>query len=275
MKDLIEYLKKSIIFLGHFGEMRKPIPIATAFLISVNTVLFLVTAKHVVLDPKSKEVKDRELYAMYNVKTPGKPYWRDLGGFRTAHKFDWIFHRDVDVDIAMLPFPLEPEIDTMVIPDTIFEAKSNLLELDDVFFLSYQPGTALDGVSPVFRSGIVSRINSNNTFLIDAAAFPGNSGSPVFAKPTVIELPNKLGMQVSGGKFVGIIGSYIPYQEVARSDQTGQARVIFEENTGLSLVWGADYIREIQGSEVFKQQLIKIEDEEREEKERELRRRKT
>jgi len=61
-----------------------------------------------------------------------------------------------------------------------------------------------------------------------------------------------------GGKFIGIIGEYLPYQEVAISTQTGRKRVVFEENTGLSRVWSVNFIREIVESNTFKQQLDKV-----------------
>ena len=61
-----------------------------------------------------------------------------------------------------------------------------------------------------------------------------------------------------GGKFIGIIGEYIPYQEVAISTQTGRPRVVFEENTGLSKVWSITFMRDIVESDVFKQQLDKV-----------------
>ncbi len=57
---------------------------------------------------------------------------------------------------------------------------------------------------------------------------------------------------------IGIIGQSVTYQEVARSTQTGRARVIFEENTGLSKVWSVDFIKEIIDSDKFKEQLDKI-----------------
>jgi len=61
-----------------------------------------------------------------------------------------------------------------------------------------------------------------------------------------------------GGKFIGIIGEYLPYQEVAISTQTGRKRVVFEENTGISRVWSVNFIREIVESNTFKQQLDKV-----------------
>ena len=43
---------------------------------------------------------------------------------------------------------------------------------------------------------------------------------------------------------LGLVSSYVPYQEVARSDQTGRPLMIFEENSGLTSVVPASLIRE-------------------------------
>jgi len=49
--------------------------------------------------------------------------------------------------------------------------------------------------------------------------------------------------------------SYVPYQEVAISTQTGRPRVVFEENTGLSRVWSVNFMKEIMESPLFKEQI--------------------
>ena len=54
-----------------------------------------------------------------------------------------------------------------------------------------------------------------------------------------------IGADKLGGKLVGIIGSYLPYLDVAISEQTKRPRVVFEENTGLSKVWSTSLISEI------------------------------
>lgn len=131
--------------------------------------------------------------------------------------------------------------------------------LYDVFFLSYQPGAADDEiVSPVARAGTISLIKPNGTFLIDGSAFPGNSGSPVFLKPSAIRFDSKgisIGGDPLGGKFIGILGSYLAYQEVAVSMQTGHPRVVFEENTGLTIVSSVELIQDLIESEPVRDQL--------------------
>ena len=43
---------------------------------------------------------------------------------------------------------------------------------------------------------------------------------------------------------IGVVKSYIPYKDVAISQQTGKPKVIFEENSGLALVETVDSIEE-------------------------------
>ena len=96
---------------------------------------------------------------------------------------------------------------------------------------------------------MISLINEDGSFYIDGFAFPGNSGSPVFILTSPAEYKVK---------FAGIIGSYLPYQEAAISKQTGRTRIIFEENTGLSIVWSVKFLEEIIKSKEFQQQLDKL-----------------
>jgi hypothetical protein len=60
-----------------------------------------------------------------------------------------------------------------------------------------------------------------------------------------------MGLSKRSGKFIGIISGYIPYDEVAVSTQTNKPRVIFEENTGLAVVWSINYVLEILSSTEF------------------------
>ena len=63
-------------------------------------------------------------------------------------------------------------------------------------------------------------LQNDKTILIDAFAFPGNSGSPVFLKSSPIRYDTNtfnIGGDELGDKFIGIIGAYIPYEDVAVS----------------------------------------------------------
>jgi len=167
----------------------------------------------------------------------------------------------------------EQKDDVLTIPENMFLSIDDLSEVCDIFFLAYQPGTQPQKrISPIIRSGIISLINEDKTFYIDASAFPGNSGSPVFLKPLPVRFSRRsdvvqapvssgdiaMGPDPSGGKFIGIVGEYITYREHAISTQTRRTRIVFEENTGLSRVWSISFIKEILESESFRQQLATV-----------------
>jgi hypothetical protein len=162
-----------------------------------------------------------------------------------------------DSDLALIPFGIRPDFDAKVVPEKMFLESTQLLELQDLFFVSFQPGIdAPDSITPVTRRGMVSVLNSDGTFYMDAFAFPGNSDSPVFVKPspvTFVEGGTAIG-DPRACQFVGIIGEYLPYREAAISTQTRRPRVIFEENTGLARVWPVQALREMTASPVFRAQ---------------------
>jgi len=262
MKKLIEEIKKKVVFIGKVDHEGRPQFQATGFLVSVQNIYHLLTAKHVVVNIKTGELQDNEMLAFFNSKN-GEIASRSIKDIKRRFGVNWIFHQNAEVDIAIIPFGLDPQKDDVkVIPDNLFLLPDSLFELYDVFFLSYQPGVEFQKrISPIIRSGTISIINEDETFHVDASAFPGNSGSPVFLKPSPIRFGDQ-GISICGdqlgGQFIGIIGEYIPYQEVAISTQTGRPRVIFEENTGLSKVWSVTFIREILESSAFGEQLNKL-----------------
>lgn len=262
MIDLTSQIKKTIVFIGKTTEEGKIQLHATGFLVQVQNIFHLVTAKHVVVDSRTNNIIDSGMIVFFNLKD-GIIGSRSIDEIKKNFAVNWIFHENKDVDIAIIPFGLDPQKDDVkTIPENMFLATDRLFELYDVFFLSYQPGIEPQKrISPVIRNGTISLINDDKTFYIDAFAFPGNSGSPVFLKFSPIRFDEKgisIGGDQLGGKFIGIIGLYLPYQEVAISTQTGRPRVVFEENTGLSKVWSVTFIKEIVESTVFKQQLNKL-----------------
>jgi hypothetical protein len=257
----LEEIKKTIVFLGDIRDKKTQL-YATGFLVRIQNIYHLITAKHVVIDRETGKIKDGNMHVFFNLKSGGIGK-RTILGIKDGFNVDWVFHKNDEIDIAVIPFGLNHEKDDVkVIPEDLFLLPDRLFELYDVFFLSYQPGIELrDKVSPIFRSGTISIINEDKTFFVDASAFPGNSGSPVFLKPSPIRFDEEgisIGGDQLGGKFIGIIGEYIPYTEVAISIQTGRPRVVFEENTGLSKVWTVGFVKEIIESDVFHRQLNKL-----------------
>ena len=99
----------------------------------------------------------------------------------------------------------------------------------------------------IVRSGNIARIQDaidhrSNDFLIDTFIFPGNSGGPVVTKPEAMAIHET--KAVSRAYLIGVIQSYVPYQDFAISKQTGRTRVMFVENSGLTSVIPIDFVIE-------------------------------
>ena len=241
MKNILQNIKNSIVFIGKIVN-NQPQIYGTGFLISVDNHVHLVTAKHVI------EKEFMQLGVFGNTKQLSMMSFKPFNDFYNSN-LEWIRHNNNNIDIAVIPFLVNPN-DKLVFIDhnLLLDNLNDLIELSDIFYGSFQPGInnlEKDGsVNPIYRKGFVSRINNDGTFYIDSAAFPGNSGSPIFNYPSVIEINDQV---VSIGsvkpiKLLGVMSSYTPYQDIAVSAQTGRTRVIFEENTGISMVFSSERI---------------------------------
>ncbi|HFC10986.1 MAG TPA: serine protease [Candidatus Kaiserbacteria bacterium] len=248
---LITQIKESIIFLG-FLKDNNPVYTGTGFLIQVDNIFYVVTAKHVV----EKDFKN--MFIFRNSKNFGINY-RPIAEI-LQKGLSWKVHQNSSVDIAMLPFIMSDEDRVKFVPKELFiDNEKEISELTELFFGSYQPGiNDLDKqINSVVRKGVVSRINPEKTFYMDGFAFPGNSGSPVFLLPTSIKIDDNGSVQIGAPmqvKLAGIIGAYVPYEDVAISQQTGRIKNISTENTGLALVHSTILLNEITRSDSFQEQ---------------------
>ncbi len=170
---------------------------------------------------------------------------------------NWTAHPDPECDVAVLGInPDQLMADN--IEHTFFyddraltceqAATLGVSEGDGVFILGFPLGQAGDERNYVIaRQGIIGRAQhwlrgNASTFLIDASIFPGNSGGPVLLKPEAVAIRGTKANDKCA--LIGMVSSYLPYQEVAVSQQTGRPRMIFEENSGLATVVPCDAINE-------------------------------
>ena len=122
------------------------------------------------------------------------------------------------------------------------------VEGDGIFVVGFPLGLVGDARNyPVVRYGVIARIQDwirrdQDTFLIDAPAFPGNSGGPVVLKPETAALKGT--RAITHSLLVGVISKQLRSREVAVSARTGAPRVVFEEDTGLAEVVPAELVRE-------------------------------
>lgn len=213
--------------------------------------VYLVTNRHVLAElPRA--------YLRFNPQADKPAREFDLSLFDDLGEPLWFCHPDPEADVAVMPinFDLLQEREMQV---AYFENDAHvagiaamnelgITEGDFAYILGFPMGLVGDHRNAVIvRSGTIARIRdtlakSNKTFLVDAFAFPGNSGGPVILKPEAIAIDGTRAPAVS--LLIGIVRAYVPYEDVAVSLQTNRPRVVFEENSGLAAVQPVDLIEE-------------------------------
>lgn len=185
----IEKIKPSIVAIGTYKKTQSPSFIfrGTGFVIGDGN--HIATNAHVL--PDSDSADGSELAVMIRST-------HNEGSIRRAR----LISKDTDHDLAVVSFegPAQP---AMAMGDS-----ANVREGQEVGFTGFPIGGAL-GFSPVTHRGVISAITpigvpggnsrqlntklinqlkrgSFNIFQLDATAYPGNSGSPVFNPETGI-----------------------------------------------------------------------------------------
>jgi len=195
LADIVEVNKKSIVAVGTYMPKRSPkgVFLGTGFVIGDGRLI--VTNAHVL--PKNIELKSIETVAVF---------------FRQKQKIKMsqvkVVAVDKEHDIAVLKLA-SAELPAMKLSDSVVR------EGQFIAFTGYPIGMVL-GLHPVTHRGIVSAIspvvlpmlrarqlnakllkrlrNPYDVYQLDATAYPGNSGSPVYEEKTgrVIGIVNKV-----------------------------------------------------------------------------------
>ncbi|MFS8215565.1 S1 family peptidase [Paenibacillus polymyxa] len=151
----------------------------------------------------------------------------------------WIPHPDPDVDLCIMPFvPIVNEAATrgvelayITLDEKLIYSDAQLNELtaiEDIVMIGY-PNGLWDRVNnhPIIRRGITAThpgfdYNGKEEFLIDAACFPGSSGSPVLLLNQG-NYVNKSGAMIIGKSRIALLGVlYAGPQHTT----TGEVRVV-------------------------------------------------
>ncbi len=260
MAIIPDFFLNAVVALGIDGTTSEKRWIGTGFIVGRKEVddpsfstHYIITNKHVI-DQKT------HIYVRFNSLGDAlvKDYRINLHNHTGAPLFSAHPHAETDV-IAIQICP-----QTLINDKSIwgsFDLADHALTLEQmkttgvtegnlVYALGFPLGKVDVIKAPICRLGCISRVmdafikqKENPTFLVDAQVFPGNSGGPIVSRPEYLSIE---GTPCNGSaNLIGILSEYIPYQETLYSRQTGKARMIQEENSGLTVVHPVDRIIEV------------------------------
>jgi S1-C subfamily serine protease len=267
MALLPPFFLDAVVALGFGDDPEKRNWVGTGFLYGVlekksdeknkSYFVFLVTNKHVINGHDKAWVK-------FNALSGSGSQDFDVSLLARNGRELWIRHPDDDVDLGAIfvnakflrsqnmRFSYFREDDHAY---TIAELKSEgVTEGDGVYVLGYPMGLVdTKWQSVICRLGCIARIqdvinSGTGDFLIDASVFPGNSGGPVVLQPESTAITGT--KSVSKANLIGVVKSYLPYQDVAVSMQTRRPRITFDENSGLSPVIPVDRLNELMDASI-------------------------
>jgi len=214
--------------------------------------VFLVSNRHVFEDK-------HKVFLRFNPQggQPARMY--DLDLMDESGTLRWYPHPNQDIDIGIMPINVgllrEDEIQF-----SYFQSDQHVANLDKLAELQVSEGDfaytlgfpmGLIGGERnyvIVRHGTIARIKDaisrgSPEFLLETLIYPGNSGGPVVTKPEMVKISGT--KSVKSANLIGVVKSYVPYREVAVSEQTGRPRVIFEENSGLTAVIPIDFVQDV------------------------------
>lgn len=223
-------LKKTILMIGE-GEPRVT-PKGSGALVRHKNKIYAITAKHVVQNISNPML-------LFNSKSEGilRLPTHDL---TERLGVEWVNHSDVNIDLSIIPFALTENHDILVLDSGSFQSFNNINDGDEIFFMGFPFGLTLsERITPLIRLGCVALKFENErewggvryapkTILIDGHVSAGNSGSPIFSKPTLSDRHARL---------YGVITSHITSNIF---DFSGKA--IGRENSGLGIAASIDHI---------------------------------
>lgn len=273
-----EAIRGSVVFLfGQFTDISGPkTGFGTAFFIELpderlgpgKVFCYLVTNKHVIF-PKKEDGTTAELTSLHmrinrrfaedrvRADYVPVPLPSDSGKIR------WYFHKDPSVDLAVLPVCLDQkEVDHGRIPVSIFVTDEILKtqqvnENDEIIFgtlfIQYK---GIEKNYPLIRHGKISLLSEEkfpvsredpsakrDLYLIEATAFPGNSGSPVLLRLAGAREAPGGGIQLGGRYYLlGVLEVFFPQETEIN---IGATTTTVNLNSGIAGVIPAMQLKEL------------------------------
>lgn len=237
-----------------------PSNIGTGFFLRGKEFIYLVTAKHVLINGQGNLVSDSIDLTSY-AKDPKDASVTVMSlNLKALLSTGRVKHRNNDVTVVQIgrykhvskddnPINFFSEVSSASTHLNIVAAEleglrtlDNVLIANDIIVFGYpvsiglQSHPQLDNKRPLLRKGIVAGINRlQNSIIIDGPSYPGNSGGPV------VQVEN-FGNGARRFNVIGIISEFVPY---VNSNHPNSPLM----NSGYSVVQPADLILELLGSD--------------------------
>lgn len=227
--------------------------IGTGFLVqTANKHVVLVTAKHVIQGPLP--TGSRLAYRLNSQDGGSTIVWDDE---LPKGLVSWISAPASDIACRFIAWPNNTTLMTLT-PDN-FITNDALSAGAPVLVLGFPLGLrSADHPKAIARHGIVGRVDRDN-IIADVFVFPGNSGGPVIYNPSLKVGQGLNSPLLNEEKLIGVVSSFLPYQEIAISEHTKRPRIVFEENSGLSNVVPVNRLIELLASDSVKKMDATIE----------------
>lgn len=195
---------------------------ATTFLIENDSINYFVTARHLINDKKNNDT------ITIQVLREGK--WEDIQG-------KLLLHQNENVDIAVI----KPDSYFGFVSAISIVEKENYYVGEEGYFLGFPLSieTSMDNVNGLFPTALLKKaILSGGTsldkdtkvLLLDGHNNAGFSGGPVFFKND------------SAWSLIGVISGYLNENKIIT---TPQGKIVFNENSGIIIVFATNNIKEI------------------------------
>ena len=223
-----ETVNKSVFAVQIEKDRRSPfddnvfINIGTGFLIGKDNTVLGVTCAHVI---RPALLKNKTIFIGLNTEKGFKRCKCDVKYIDDKHDVAVIIPHRPDDDI-------DSKLQNIVFSTNLFGKKQNIREGRGVIVPGYPLGLGLeyDENHPILKFGIVAQYSGRDSFLIDAVANPGNSGSPVF------ELKER--------KIIGMVQSYNK-DFIDLYDKEGGLAAKIPYNSGLSQAINSEILQNI------------------------------
>ncbi|MBE0658463.1 MAG: trypsin-like peptidase domain-containing protein [Bryobacteraceae bacterium] len=229
----------------------------SGFYLNAPKGVYLVTAKHVLLDQNTGKLKDTSFRLLSYAKDPSDPMPNIVTVDTTkVGATSVIGHPAQDVAVMKL-FERNQENPSRIIPvpgvimrsmakngivgvgmDTTTKKFAEVLVGNEVILMGYPTSLGLqkmpqiDPMRPLLRKGIIAGLNpQSRSIILDCPVYFGNSGGPV------IEVDPD-GMMGFSYRIIGVVSQYVPYAD-------GGKTFAIMTNSGYSVATPMDFVLDL------------------------------